>query len=112
VVNKETDVSISVRFSDGSVMTYNRASNIERGPSGIVLVTAGGGWVAAIPPGANCVVEALPPCTVTASQESDESALEHLLDHAKDMRWGLREKLAELKRLLGNFDARTGTWRR
>lgn len=110
-------MAITVRFPNGTTVTYNDADNtrITTGGAIEILRTKDGTsyWVAAIPAGCQAIVEHKTPCTIRRSGQSlVGDAIKALLGARSTTRYGPdTQKLRELKAMLRNFDARTGCWK-
>lgn len=103
---------LKVRYPDGTVVTYNNANLLTRSEGAWTLYVNRGDdkekeWVCSIQASARVIVEAVSPCRVdqTGSLRAVVSNLRSFTS------WGDTELLKGMKRILSDFDARTGQWK-
>lgn len=102
---------IRVRFPSGLVLQYNGATKIAyRSDCHVMeLRTSTEGWIASIQDSAGAVAELVEPCSI--EQPGDSSLARAAEQVAGRVRRVAPSLLAELKRQLQYFNARTWTWR-
>ena len=107
-------MGITVRYPDGTRDKFNNATNALSSKDGTVsLVDDENHWSAKIPPGANVVIEGVPPCTIESRDKpTAQRALQALLGSKKELRRLFWEDVKLLKRELAKFNAHTGEWRK
>ena len=103
---------LTVRFPDGTAVVYNRANSFRQNEYGWDLYTADtakdGQWVASISLASGCIVEGMRPCRVSRKFDTTEQMIDHLVMNARRIcKWPEMQKLAELKAVLRDFDARS-----
>ena len=104
---------MTVRFPNGTFVSYNNATQARYESYGWVLYTKdpkeGGVWIASIQPSAGAVLEAHEPCRMGTI--NGQEALRHVADHLRDyMDYSSRDLLGKIKRGLLGFNARTERW--
>lgn len=101
-----------VRFSNGQVVQYNSANQIEHHNSGSIILKTSEGYVTAtIPAGSDCIVEWVHPCSVEWPGKSIESLSKEIRARGKHLSYTDNCHLADLKRYLDGFDARRRCWK-
>lgn len=107
-------MSMTVRYPNGLVVTYNDAQYLTRGGEW-VLWTAnpekGGTQIAFIQAAAGAIVEFRPAYRAESSTLDLEKAARILSRGAGDLRSQPFAVLRDLKRELSGFNAKTGAWR-
>jgi len=106
-------MSLTVRYPDGMAVTYNAANHlVYQGSAWKLYTRAGGQWVASIQASAGAVIEAERHCSVVAFNGSATEMLRYIRDNMREFDGGSNcALLANIKRELRDFDARTGEWR-
>src|SRR5262245_27259249 len=105
-------MSLTVRYPDGMVITYNSANYLLRNGDSWQLFTSNdnGKWVASIQASAGAIVEATARCSVTHALQGD--ALRYVVEHLREFNsWSNRDLLRQLKQALNDFDARQKMWK-
>lgn len=102
-----------VRFANGQVVQYNSASKVEYSPSGIIVLKDANNFIQAqVPPGSDCVVEWVHPCSVTWPGKDLEGMVRAIKELGRDTcTYSDSLRLAELKKHLEGFDARRRCWK-
>ncbi len=99
---------LTVRFANGFSIQYNSANNIVAGDNATHIYQDAEHkyWVATIPKGADCIIEASKPCSLYNAMPVGD--IGELLNNAKSFTsYAEREQLGQLKRLLQDFNLRT-----
>jgi hypothetical protein len=110
-------MGLTVRYPNGLAITYNDAHVLEHGSTCWNLYESEKRkkWIAAIQPSAGVIVEAKRPCLIENPQTdlTEQGAVELVKRMFRKKRHadGCGAEVAEIKRLLQQFDARYWTWR-
>lgn len=106
-------MAVTVRLPNGLALTYNAAKTwrVEQSGNISLLDDDGGDIIATIQASAGAVIEFDEPCTIVGNAGTLGDMAQHVAQNARDVPWGSREWLAELKRALRKFDARTLNWK-
>lgn len=108
---------ITVRYPTGVCLVYNNAHFLRHGNGTWSIYTGdpdkGGDHIAFIQASAGVVVDWTPPCRIEnpAEHQTDERSIRELSLYPERLKQGTPQALARLKRLLQDFDARTGCWK-
>lgn len=107
---------LTVRFGSGLAITYNDANHVQwNAPEGghTLYTRSGGQLVATVPEGA--IIEFRRPCVISKPHEAEDldNAIRVVADALEGQPGcnGARHRLADIKRYLRDFDARTMDWR-
>ena len=105
---------ITVRFPDGTAVTYNDANWLcYEGGTACLRAKEGGHSIAHIPAGTPCIIELEKPCIVENLVKGITPALsvDYLVTHIREVRGYLAlKRLGDIKRALRKFNTRTGKW--
>jgi len=109
-------MSMTVRFPNGQAVTYNSADWV-LWSGGVrenheLYTKEGGNLVAVVPP--TCIVEFMSPCKVenVCLVPTLEVALSKVWAEAREASWRDCQSLADVKRLLADFNMQTKCWMR
>jgi hypothetical protein len=106
---------LTVRFPDGTSITYHEANRLVTSQDRWEIYTAmGGKWIASIMPHAGCIVEATTSVKIEnpVDQLTDDHALDYVVKHIEEYSdWRYNRRLRQLKAKLSRFDAKRGVWK-
>ena len=106
---------IRVRYPNGQCLKYKKAQNVVYSSHAWELRADDGEWIASVQLSAGAIVEAVFPCEVSnpIADIGSEQALKRSVEVLQMQRIPPRSRrdILEIKRLLRNFDARTGSWK-
>lgn len=106
---------ITVRFPDGTAVTYNNATWLKWEGDTAVLYAEKDDWVATIPAATPCIIEGQAPCVVANPVKgvTPKQCAEYLVEHARELDGRYATKaLVKLKRLLAKFNIQTRRWKK